>query len=145
MGLDMYLEKKIYIGGNYDHNQVKGVIDLKRRGSKIKINLEKVTEITEEVHTWRKANAIHNWFVENVQDGKDDCKPYFVEREQLETLVSLCKEAYKTKDGSLLPTQSGFFFGSTDYDEYYFDDLNLTVEALDNLDDNGDYYYSSSW
>lgn len=28
MGLDMYLSKKIYIGANYEHNNVKGKINL---------------------------------------------------------------------------------------------------------------------
>ena len=30
-------------------------------------------ETHEEVGYWRKANAIHGWFVRNVQNGKDDC------------------------------------------------------------------------
>ncbi len=30
-----------------------------------------VTTIREEVLYWRKANAIHQWFVENVQGGED--------------------------------------------------------------------------
>ena len=29
-----------------------------------------------EVLMWRKANAIHNWFVQNVQKGVDDCGVY---------------------------------------------------------------------
>ena len=31
------------------------------------------SRIIEQVGYWRKANQIHNWFVENVQDGEDDC------------------------------------------------------------------------
>jgi hypothetical protein len=41
---------------------------------------------------WRKANAIHKWFVDNVQDGVDECQPSDVSRKQLEELVRLCKE-----------------------------------------------------
>ena len=26
-----------------------------------------------QIASWRKANAIHKWFVDNVQDGVDDC------------------------------------------------------------------------
>lgn len=40
---------------------------------------------------WRKANAIHKWFVDNVQDGKDDCGIYEVEWEQLMELRDICK------------------------------------------------------
>lgn len=33
----------------------------------------------------------------------------------------------------LLPTESGFFFGSTDYDQWYVEDLKHTVEILDKV------------
>lgn len=49
---------------------------------------------------------------------------------------------------ALLPTQSGFFYGSTDYDEGYYADLQHTrdvlTEALAVVDD-GDFCYESSW
>lgn len=51
----------------------------------------------------------------------------------------------------LLPTESGFFFGSTDYDEYYMQDIDNTIEILKpevELIDKGEYaeyYYSASW
>jgi hypothetical protein len=47
----------------------------------------------------------------------------------------------------LLPTQSGFFFGSTDYDEGYYQDIEDTVKILQEAlsDPSGDYYYDSSW
>jgi hypothetical protein len=46
----------------------------------------------------------------------------------------------------LLPATSGFFFGSTDYDEYYMSDVDTTIEILESaLNEEGDYYYSSSW
>ena len=36
---------------------------------------------------WRKANAVHNWFVDNVQDGNDGCKHYWVSKEDLQKLL----------------------------------------------------------
>lgn len=48
----------------------------------------------------------------------------------------------------LLPTASGFFFGSTGYDNYYLDDVQFTFDTLDALlkeESEGDYYYHSSW
>lgn len=50
----------------------------------------------------------------------------------------------------LLPTVDGFFFGSTEYDQYYIDDLKHTVKVLEeelknSSDDNTDYYYQASW
>lgn len=40
--------------------------------------------IIEQVGYWRKANAIHKWFVDNIQDGEDDCGYYEVAPEYLE-------------------------------------------------------------
>lgn len=81
---------------------------------------------------WRKANAIHKWFVENVQDGKDDCGTYDVEADQLKALLEACESvlADRSLADELLPTEDGFFFGSTDYDEWYFEGLEYTATAL---------------
>ena len=32
------------------------------------------------------------------------------------------------------PTHEGFFFGSTEYDEYYFADLESTIEQLEDVE-----------
>lgn len=56
--------------------------------------------------------------------------------------------AQKAIAATLLPSESGFFFGSTDYDEFYLQDLRDTVEMLEPLltDETGaDYYYRASW
>ena len=49
----------------------------------------------------------------------------------------------------LLPTCDGFFFGSTDYDEWYVQDLEDTIKVLEEIlsedDDDYDYYYEASW
>jgi len=46
----------------------------------------------------------------------------------------------------LLPTQEGFFFGSTSYDSYYYDDIEATKEILEEaLKSGGDFQYHSSW
>lgn len=50
----------------------------------------------------------------------------------------------------LLPTADGFFFGGTNYDEYYIRDLEYTREIFgeilkEEVDGDGDYYYQSSW
>lgn len=147
MGLDMYLTRDIYIGGCYEHNEVKGEINITKRGKEIPIDLSKLESVTERVAYWRKANQIHNWFVQNVQNGKDDCGRYYVSYEKLKELVSLCKKVLRNHSlaEELLPTTSGFFFGSTDIDEYYFEDLKNTVEQLKDIDENSEYYYESSW
>jgi len=163
MGLDMYLERmprQIYGRNNVEyHNAV-------------------------EVGYWRKANQIHNWFVEHVQDGIDDCDYHKeVTKEILEELLDTCTKVYEScsmmigpvKNGSvykngewsdciepgkvvidatvakeLLPTTSGFFFGSTDYDEYYVDDIAQTIDIITKVLKTTDFdkemiYYCSSW
>jgi len=64
--------------------------------------------------------------------------------------VDLCKYVLKDREKAeeLLPTQEGFFFGSTEYDEYYFEALEETVYVIDKElreypDD--EYIYHSSW
>lgn len=144
MGLDMYLTKKIYIGAQYDHNKIAGMLKLTQNEKPIEINLAKVASITESSVTWRKSNQIHGWFVNNVQNGTDDCKKYQVSFSQLTELKNLCIEALKTRDPEILPTASGFFFGSQEYDESYWGDVLYTLEQL-NLLTEGDYAYQASW
>lgn len=149
MGLDMFLTKKIYIGANYDFNDVVGSIDITARGKQIPINFEKVKCIEEESGYWRKANAIHDWFVNNVQDGEDNCGEYYVPEEKMKALLDLVDQVLEdnSKAEELLPTKTGFFFGGYDYDEWYFEKLQYTKKILEEAlqDNNGEYYYSSSW
>jgi hypothetical protein len=151
MGLDMYLYKRSYVSqGEWikeEHREVVSVI----KGGKDHptIKSERVKYIIQEIGYWRKANAIHKWLVDNVQKGNDDCKEYVVFPNQLQKLKGLCLEIIEdgNKAPELLPTTNGFFFGGTEYDEYYFDDLHETVKIIDEAlsDPDGDYYYSSSW
>lgn len=149
MGLDMYLEKRVYVGAEYCDGNVE--VSIKKEGKEIPVNERKVKYVTESAAYWRKANAIHRWFVENVQDGEDDCGEYYVCRESLKELLDLCKEvndnpnlAYK-----LLPTQDGFFFGDTEYDKYYFESIGETISQLEDVlsssSESDEFYYSSSW
>ena len=98
---------------------------------------------------WRKANQIHEWFVKNCGGGERDYGLY-VSREDLQSLVDTCKEvlADKSKAKELLPTASGFFFGSTEYDEYYFQDLKETIKIAERclkMPDRISFSYDSSW
>lgn len=141
------------------------------------------SSIWESVGYWRKANAIHKWFVENVQNEVDNCGCYEVSKTKLRNLLDVCiqvRDASQLKKGwvkngerfengvwcpimeegeciedtsvaeELLPTQSGFFFGGTDYDEYYLADINDTIEILTKVLDETNFetqmvVYSSSW
>jgi hypothetical protein len=152
MGLDMYLNKRTYVGAEYEHREVKGEVKISVRGEELPIQFKRISSITERVGYWRKANQIHNWFVENVQGGKDDCGEYYVSKEQLEQLLTDCKTVKENASiaSEVLPTKSGFFFGGTDYDEYYMGNIDDTIAIIEPLLRNnetkdGDIYYSSSW
>lgn len=49
-----------------------------------------------ELGYWRKANHIHYWFVEHVQDGFDQCHPYQVTKDNLEELLETCNKVIKS-------------------------------------------------
>lgn len=158
MGLDMYLSRKTYVQ-NWDFMQEKEKtkIVIKKDGKDISgIDTSRISYIIEDIMTWRKANQIHNWFVKNVQNDFDDCKEYNVSLEDLEKLLDTCKKVLEdnTKAPKLLPCTEGFFFGSTDYGEYYFQDVQETKEELEKIIEDyntkrGDlsqsFIYQSSW
>ena len=119
MGLDMYLSKRTYVK-NWDHMASHERHTITVAGpSAASIKPERITSIEEEVGYWRKANAIHQWFVTHCQGGTDDCRDWYVSRTDLTALLETCTRvlADPTTAAELLPPQSGFFFGSTDIDE----------------------------
>ena len=148
MGLDMYLSAKRYLFSFNEHD--KALAD--RIDAEIGLNgLGRTKEISREAMYWRKANAIHYWFVMNVQHGEDNCKEYYVSREQLQSLLDTLKQVDQDHSlaDDLLPTAEGFFFGATDYEDWYYQDIKDTIPVLENLLsqdlDQWDFYYQSSW
>jgi len=149
MGLDMYLNKRTYVQ-YWEHNGDDNYeVKVTKGGKPTKIDPKKVKYIIEEAGYWRKQNQIHRWFVENVQKGVDNCGEYYVDIDDLKTLLDLCEKvkADHSLAEELLPSASGFFFGGTDYDEWYYNGIDNTIEILKEAleDERGDYYYSSSW
>ena len=159
MGLDMYLETEDYIGG-WDHSKderYSAVLDV------LGVSTDDITpdapsiRVSYNVAYWRKANAIHRWFVERVQDGKDECQSSYVAREQLVELRNVARAALalyqagnKNAVAQLLPPQTGFFFGSTEVDDWYAEDLDSTVKQLTTVLNNprwkdSSFYYRASW
>lgn len=139
MGLDMMLyastnTEMVYPENDFDTEQ----------------EYEQWKEMYPEVAYWRKANSIHEWFVNNVQDEVDDCGYYPVSKEQLNVLLETVNEViqHPEKAPELLPTADGFFFGSTKYDQYYVQDLFDTKNQLENILENYsdlNIFYHSSW
>lgn len=157
MGLDMYL----FATDKTDLNNAQ-LVDL----------MNSYSMKPRELAYFRKANAIHKWFVTNVQDGVDDCAPYIVSLEQLAKLRDVCVTILEAaslspkdfplkedlhisveaveKAKELLPTTPGFFFGTSDYDNWYFRDLAYAVQEFDVILNNPKFtkqtlFYQASW
>ena len=140
MGLDMYMEKKLKTD-NFDYNNMT------------------------EVAYWRKANQIREWIVVNCGYNPNSNTEYFLmTKEQLKKLYTDCKdiiERYEREGeeittelinycNEVMPTKSGFFFGNTAIDEWYFEDIENTLrqvaDILINTDfDKEDIYYYEWW
>ena len=169
MGLDQYLEiRKSEYRSKYS----------KDKGSRLKLEYPK--DITEfipnltdlsisrqtnyEVGYWRKANQIHNWFMQNCarrdeyDNPIDDCRPIEITVDKLEKLLDDCKKvlADNSLAKELLPTADGFFFGSTAYDDYYLGQIEQTIEIIEPVlkfakhklevkDYAWEVYYQASW
>lgn len=154
----MYLKASKYLSGGWKHST-----DAEKKQHAAVCRAAKIPksafcensggmEVSWTAAYWRKANAIHKWFVDNVQGGNDQCQLSYVSREQLQKLYNLCSEvlADKSLAATKLPPQSGFFFGSTEISDWYWSDIQYTVEQLKNLLDNQafedcEFYYQASW
>jgi len=181
MGLDMYLYKKTYVQNwNHTPKERKFSITIKRGGKKFEgIKRDRISEITESVGYWRKFNALHSWFVQELGDGVDDCKELYFGEDKMKELLEILKKVKTILDNSpkkkisvhtgwkngeeiyeegeaydadevedLLPTASGFFFGGTDYDDWYYDQVCNTIKLFEELleeEEGGSFYYQASW
>ena len=182
MGLDMYLEGSFSTRA-YERPTDQDYADM-REGKEVKI--EKSPELKDAISaigfenapiqhqytyfqyvfpiiTWRKANAIHKFFVDEVQKGNDNCQRHYVPREKLQKLLDRITTildiktpvAREMKAEELLPTQSGFFFGTEEYDDWYYQDLEDTKKTLEKVFEYEEqaesgkcfdsFYYQSSW
>ena len=169
MGLDQYLEiRKNEYRSKYHQDEEsdlaleypKDITDFIPNLTDLRIS----RQTNYEVGYWRKANHIHNWFMQNCarrdeqNNPIDDCRPIEITVDKLEKLLDTCKKvlADHSLASSLLPTQSGFFFGSTKYDEYYFSEIERTIEIIEPVInfikhklEIGSYiwevYYQASW
>jgi len=200
MGLDMYLYAEKYVHNrdytteDKDEAVYKAILTASNMDTLPSPDFGGVT-ISKCIGYWRKANAIHGWFVRELADGVDECQRISVAREDLINLRNDCvnalakrNEAVETtalnthvinstgdneddvvrsimksmqeesskssktilaSDDPLEPTE-GFFFGNTDKDDWYYSQLEYTVEMINSMLANDsdleyEYYYRASW
>jgi hypothetical protein len=198
MGLDMYLYAERYVSKNTLFNEqdptLYETVTKAIGGDRLPKSEYGGMLISQCVGYWRKANAIHGWFVRELADGIDECQRIDVGWEDVTRLRDECINALskrnnavpteeRTKtismddknpeemmniimeewgnqkakanstvldtDDPLSPT-AGFFFGGTEKDEYYYQDIEYTLETLNSLlafndDREWTLYYRASW
>lgn len=164
MGLDMYLEVRKHVSlADFVTENNDFIKKENPEGKKLlkSVGLNKVASkeaygvvVTTTAIYWRKVNAIHKWFVDHCAGGVDECQPSYLERSKLLTLRDQVDMVLRSKNEAVaqewLPTESGFFFGSTEYGEYYWSDLEYTLKELDRVlketeDDSVSFIYQASW
>ena len=163
MGLDMYFyaRKTTYKSfSKWDNperaNEVNYPEDLKIFSDYIyDRNFKSVqTETSYQIGYFRKFNALHSYIVKTFADGIDNCQDIYLYKEDVEQIKKILDDVLEAnteeKAKELLPPQSGFFFGGTDYDEYYFEDVKDAADLMQNILDNFDFenyqlVYEASW
>ena len=161
MGLDCYLYAKKHVS-KYDYSDTQNRIITQEYMDLLPMNAPDITKygdfagitINYPVGYWRKANAIHNFFVQGIGGGEDNCEEMWVSRVHLVDLRSRCSDVLKADDMEAkakelgLETADGFFFGNTEYGDWYKDDLKLTIEICDHalkLPEEYSICYQASW
>lgn len=101
---------------------------------------------------FRKFNALHQYIVDQAADGEDNCQVIFLDKEDVEKLYNIMCEILKdnTKAPELLPTAEGFFFGSTQYDDWYFQNVENARDLFNMILQNFNFEeyelaYQASW
>lgn len=162
MGLDQYLYAKGYYSpadwrGEKSNETFDKIVETVGAEKMKTLTEYPSAQVTISVGYWRKVNSVHQWFVDNCQDGNDDCREAYVSREQLQELLRICEVVIMDKAlletdetaKAMLPTASGFFFGSQDYDDWYYKDLEYTrdllKQVLETVPEDWTFAYNSSW
>jgi hypothetical protein len=150
MGLDMYLDAKRCVAPCDPRTEpmrrvigaAVGFMPPKEKPGQDASLLE-VSGVTVRVGYWRKFNALHQWFVNNVQEGHDDCRPAFV---SVDTLIELEEQLEQVGDD---PASASEYF-TADIDETLEEgEVDYTLKVLHHakrLQQQGwDIYYRASW
>lgn len=162
MGLDMSLILRTKVKSKSDNidliysQQVKSLM-LKAKDKSENTSSANITDLI----YWRKANQIRRWFADNLKDFEKDKNfgEYLVTKQDLEFLVDDINKVLKSENKvetaqETMPTSSGFFFGSTDYDDDYFKTLETTLEQItdllntldwENMEEKGEKIYYTEW
>lgn len=135
-----------YKTGKYSITPTNGIFELQTREDILK------RFYAPYIAYWRKVNFLYAYFDnKGLLDHESECA--WVDVEDIKDIISRCEKVladkYDVTNNELLPTQSGFFFGSTDYDSWYYSDVKDTIKklkkVLKGLKDDEQLYIVFSW
>lgn len=109
----------------------------------------------EKVAYFRKVNCLYGYFQNQLDDEYTAFVSHNVVDDIVEKAESIIHKAKETPNDwqefakDTLPTCSGFFFGSTEYDEWYLEGVQLIIDQLSSVlndwDDDAIYYIYFSY
>lgn len=102
-------------------------------------------------HDFRKRNWLMPFVENSIGSEVENCEPYELSKETmldlLERIDNVLADHILAEE--LLPTQGGFFFGSTEYGDHYFMQLQDAKERLEedvkSMDDDDSATFWSWW
>ncbi|CEE91897.1 hypothetical protein [Xenorhabdus koppenhoeferi] len=102
-----------------------------------------------EVGYFRKVNSLFDWIETKVQPI-DNCTTILISKDVLMELALVLDNLTPDNCRELFPTREGFFFGSTEYDKYYWFDVetikNWVKGILSSFDfENQNLYFWAWW
>lgn len=118
------------------------------------IYIQKKVRLCKELAYFHRVNFLIP-FIEDYYDiaWLGNCEEIELDKYCIEELIIRCKQVLEdsSKAEELLPVKGGFFFGSTEYDQNYFKDVQLVkdtcidlLEEFSSLED-GEYITFSIW
>ena len=103
----------------------------------------------QEFSYYRKFNALQGYFEKNF--ALENCGRVQITKEIREDLLNIINEILEdqNKAEELLPVQQGFFYGTYEYDDFYFQDLYSLERDLIHMKfinyDEYNLYFTSNW
>ena len=110
------------------HPYVKAIPDLPELEERLKSEIEGY--YGDEDAYFRKVNFLFKYYEDR---GKMHDQYYaFTDASDIDDIIDRCERVLKNHElaNELLPTQSGFFFGGTDYDGWYFSDVKDCLKQM---------------
>lgn len=107
---------------------------------------DQIVDVRKDVAYFRKVNFLIPFF-----GYEDNCTDLQLLKSSVEDLIEACDKVLADHDcaSEILPTEDGFFFGRTEYDDYYFADVRNVrdefKEILSTVDWENEELYMHCW